>query len=428
MRIIFKSMIGHWKKSIGLTIELIIVTVIGWILIDPVAMMTSMVSIPSNYDYDRLVTAKFSTLDINTYDYDSTANENQSVYYQRILDLIRQHPEVEYATFCGSLGFESDSYWGVGFPADSTFYDLDAQDIEISTTYISYVPGTDYFATYGIKDPDGNPFVEPENDGTGYIVTQTLAKGKYPVKSAIGQNLFELTEEVTAPTPILGITADTPYRKSQGRTAVAFYPCKLNENSVNGITIRVKDGVNPRRFLDDLTTQISIYKIGNIYLSEPELMADKREKTMDHIDKKLTQNWVMVIFFIVNVILGIAGTFYIQCRSRISDAGVMRAFGASRRRIEWSIIGEACITVILAWLIGSAIYFIYLHFSDIEIDTEVGKAIQMIKPMWYDTALSRYTIIGGSVLILLLISAIIGVCLPARRVGRVAIVDSLRDE
>lgn len=428
MRMILKSIISNWKNSFGLFIELIIVTVIGWILLEPVAVHTSRISISPGYDYDRLVTTVFSKLDEHTYDYDSTANENQSVYFQRIIDLIRQRPDVESATFSGSLGFESDSYWGAGFPADSTYYNLTAEDNQISTAYIGYVPGSDYFATFGIKDPEGKPFEEPENDGSGYIVTQTLAKGKFPTKSPIGQNLFELTEEVNSPTPIIAITADTPYRKSQGRTAIAFFPTNLDGSHINGITMRVKDGVNPRHFLDDLSTQLSDYKIGNIFLSEPELMTDRRENTMDIIDKELTQNWVMVIFFLVNVILGIAGTFYIQSRSRISDAGVMKAFGASRCRIEWSIIGEACITVFLAWLVGSSIYFIYLHFSNSEISSEVGKAIQIIRPMWYDTAATRYSIIGGCVLLLLLISAFIGVYMPARRVGRVPIVDSLRDE
>ena len=428
MKMLFKSIINNWKKSLGLFIELIIVTVIGWILLEPVTVMTTWISIPSGYDFDRLVTTKFSKLDENTYDYDSTANENQSVYYKRLLDLVRQHPDVELATFCSSLDFESDSYWGIGFPADTTYYNVNAEDKNISSAYVRYVPGTDYFATYGIKDPDGKPFVEPDNDGTGYIVTKTLAKGRYPTISAIGQNLYELTEEVTTPTPIIGITADTPYRKSQGRTAIAFLPGKLEDSGITGITMRVKDGINPRQFLDNITTQLSDYKIGNIYLSEPELMADRQEKRMDGIDKELTQNWVMVIFFLVNVILGVAGTFYIQCRSRISDAGVMRAFGANRSQIEWGIIGEACFTVLLAWLAGSAIYFIYLHYSDNEIYSEASGVIQTIRPMWYDAAGSRYPIIGGCVLLMLLIAAIIGVFLPARRVVRVPIVDSLRDE
>lgn len=425
---IFKPMIINWKKSLALFIELIIVTIIGWILIYPVAMMTSIISLPADYDFDRLVTVNFSTLDENSYDYDSIANDDKSIYYQRILNLVRQHPEVDHATFCGSLDLESGSYWGSGFNADSTFYNLHASECEIATAFVSYFPGFDYFATYGIKDPDGNPFVEPANDGSGYIVSHTLAKGIYPKNSAIGQNLYEMTDGIDYPTPIIGITANVPYRKSTGRTAVVFYPLKNEGNNVNGITMRVKDGVSARNFLDQFTTHLSDYQIGNIYLSEPELMADRREETMESIDKELTQNWIMLIFFLVNVLLGVAGTFYIQCRTRTADAGVMRAFGATRHKIEWSIIGEACITVILAWLIGSGLYLIYLHYSDAQITSEVGKVIQIIRPMWYDTSGSRYSVVGGCVLLLLLISAIIGVWLPARKVGRVPIVDSLRDE
>ncbi len=423
---IFKSIIGNWKKSVGLFIEIIIVTVIGWILIEPVAIMTTIISMPPNYDYDRLVTVDFSSLDENTYDYDSTANDSKAVIYQRLLSLIRQRLEVELATFRTSYDFDSGSSWITGFPADTTFYTIDDDDKLLSTALIGYVPGTDYFATYGIKDADGNTFVEPENDGYSYIVSQTLAKGKYPTKSAIGQNLYELTEEDNSPTPIVGITADIPLRKSQGRTALAFFASSPGKST--GVTIRLKDGVNPRQFLDNFSTQLSDYKIGNIYLSDPELMTDLREKTIQHINKDLMQNWIMVIFFLINVLIGIAGTFFIQCRSRIADAGVMRAFGASRSRIEWSIVGEACVTVLMAWLVGTGLYFIYLHFANPDVDIEVSKAIQIIRPMWYDTATIRHAIVGGCVLILLLISALIGVWLPARKVGRVPIIDSLRDE
>ena len=418
------------KRSLGLFVEIIIVTIIGWMLIEPVAINTSKITGPAGYDYDRLVKVSFRNLSDETFDYDSTANENTFVYRQRILDKIRQRSDVASATFTPGYNFEEGGYWGFSILADTTYYDLDVDNSLVSTAMVYYVPESDYFATFGIKRPDGTPFVEPKNDGSGFIVTQSIAKAKYPGKSAIGQDLYERDEEDDYPTPIIGITADCKYRKAVDRQSLVFKPCDpaQDDNSINGITIRVKDGVSTRRFIDRLANELSAYRAGNVYLFQPELMTEKREETADYIHRELTKNWIIVIFFLINVVLGVAGTFFIQCRSRISDAGVMRAFGATRQRIEWNIIGEACITVFLAWIIGSALYFTYLHYTDEEMISEANKITQILRPMWYDAAWSRYSIIGGCVLLMLLISAIIGVWLPARKVGRVPIVDSLRDE
>lgn len=430
MRHIIKSIHAHWKRSLGLSVEIIIVTIIGWILISPVAIKTSMITIPAGYDYERLVKVSFRNLDDDAFDYDSTANENTFVYRQRILDRIRQLPEVEYATFTPTYNFEEGYYWGSGINADTTYYDLDVINRSVSTVLVNYVPGSDYFATFGIKNPDSTPFVEPTNDGSGFIVAQSIAKAKYPKKSAIGQDLYVRDEDDDYPTPIIGITADCQYRKGSERESLIFKPCDPSQDNaiINGITIRVRDGVSTRKFIDRLADGLSDYRTGNVYLSQPELMTEKREATADYITKELTKNWIIVIFFLINVVLGVAGTFFIQCRTRISDAGVMRAFGATRNRIEWSIIGEACITVFLAWIIGSVVYFIYLHYADEELISEASQITRTLRPMWYDEAWSRYSIISACVLLMLLISAIIGVWLPARKVGRVPIVDSLRDE
>ena len=49
-----------------LFIEIVIVTVIGWIIIEPVAVDTTTALIPAGYDYDRLVMLTIARLDQNS--------------------------------------------------------------------------------------------------------------------------------------------------------------------------------------------------------------------------------------------------------------------------------------------------------------------------------------------------------------------------
>ena len=61
-------------------------------------------------------------------------------------------------------------------------------------------------------------------------------------------------------------------------------------------------------------------------------------------------------------------------------------------------------------------------------ETDAAPIIQYLRPVWHDTKLGRYSIIGGLILLLLLLTSALGAWLPARKVGRGPIVDSLRDK
>lgn len=429
MKHILKSLIAHSSQSIALFVEIVIVTIIGWLAIEPVAVKTSLSLIPAGYDYEKLVNVKFANFDHQSEDYDSITNVTESK--QRLLGMIRELPEIELATFSAYCCFESGSVSSYSLSVDSAYNISNEDDRYIGAMIVDYIPDTDFFKTFGIKASTGEDFDEPENDGNSFIVTNTLARARYAVKSAIGQNLFDYDEEDgDEPTPITGVLQDMPYRKSNGRTPVMFRALTPEHIGwyAEGIAMRLKDGVNPRVFADKLTTELSNFRNGNTYLSHVQLYTDMRDEIFADDGRELTKGWIILIFFLANVILGVAGTFYIQCRARTADAGVMRAFGATRGKVEWNIIGEAILTVVFAWAVGSILYLAYLHFAHVEFGHEVGLMTRMLNPMWFDSAWSRNCIVGGLVLLLLLLSTLLGVWLPARKIGRVNPVDALRDE
>ena len=431
MKQIIKSIISRPGRSVGLIIEVIIITIIGWIVIEPVAVKTTTALIPAGYDYDRLVYVPFSTFSGNSEKYDSLVpndDEHRNAAYDRLLDMIRKRDGVEKATFSYSCSFEQGSMANNGMKADSVYY-KDGEDNDAYITAIVYKPGTDFFATFGIKDVNGKPLVEPQNCDEHYIVSKSGAKALSAKGSVIGKKLFDWGDENDDNRTIIAITQDMPYGKGKGRNPVYFQPASIYEwYRPAGIAIRVGAGVNPHAFIDKLTADISDYRSGNTYITHPSVFSDMRDQTFSEQQRELTQNWIIVVFFLVNMLLGIAGTFYVQCKSRIPDAGVMRAFGATRNRIEWSIIAEACLVTFIGWLIGSVIYLIYLKYQGFPMDTDANRITRIIHPIWHDTKLGRYSVIGGIILLFLLVTSTLGAWLPARKVGRVQIVDSLRDE
>lgn len=426
---IFKSIIGRKTRFLALFIEIVIVTVIGWIIVEPVALETTRLLMPAGYDYERLVLLTINSFDEKSSKYDnSSESQDRRKDYDNLLRMVRQYPGVEKATYTAWQSFEMTGRSSNMIRVDSTFLGKGIEDLETHMTCIQFLPNSDFFSTFGIKDVNGRPFQEPENDGKSYVISNTVAKAQFPDSSALGKDLFEQTQWYPS-SNIAGITSDVLYVKGDGRTAVYFEPMKFDEwFRPKGITLRLGEGVNPRVFLEKLKSELSDFQSCNLYITHPVYMSDQRETRFAEKKRELTQKWIIVAFFLINVLLGVAGTFYVQCKTRIPDAGVMRAFGVPRWTIRLNIIGEALLTAFLGWIIGSVIYLIYLKTQGFPMDTDAEPVIRVLRPIWHDTKLGRYSIIGGIILLLLLATSALGAWLPAWKVGRVPIVESLRDE
>lgn len=426
---IFKSIFGKNTRSMALLIEIVIVTVIGWIVIEPVAVDTTTALIPAGYDFDRLVMVTIARLDSESPDFDQSENkDDKEGLFSHLLNMARQRQGVENATYAYYQSFEMDGRSSNSSRADSSYSAKGIEDRYFNMTCIEYMPKTEFFATFGIKDANGKPFQEPDNDGNRYIISNSVAKAVYPDSTAIGRELFAPSEWRPAST-VVGVTQDVPYNKGDGRIGTYYAARDWNGWTLPyAIVMRLGEGVNPRAFIEKLTADLSQYRSGNLYLTHPIYMSDKRDEIFSEKQRALTQKWIIVAFFLINVLLGVAGTFYVQCKTRIPDAGVMRSFGATRRRIVCNIVGEALVTTAIGWLIGSAIYLIYLKYQGFPMESDATEVIRYIRPVWHDTKLGRYSVIGGIILLLLLATSALGAWLPARKVGRVPIVDSLRDE
>ncbi|MDE5750189.1 MAG: hypothetical protein K2H87_05400, partial [Duncaniella sp.] len=411
---IFQSLRAHSSRSLGLLIELIIVTIIGWIVIEPIAVDTSRALIPAGYDHDRLVMVNLATLDKKSADYDTIAftNDDRVNAIEGLRRRLASRKDVEYATIVSYGVFDGQGLSQSNWDIDKSLRDS-VHDPKTLVISVDYYPGTDFFKTFGIKTPAGQPFEEPLYMPNTKIISETFARALYPGGNALGKELELKDDDFTGgnkeialggkdddddpPVIITGVVADATYSKGRGRTPIEYTALPLNDNvyRVQGFVLRIAPDADLYTFLDGLKGDLSDYRAANYYLSEPSTFEDRREEVFADTHRELLKGWIIAIFFLVNILLGVAGTFYIQSRTRIPEAGVMRAFGATRRRIEGCIVGEAVMLVLIGWVVGSALYLTYLHSTDYDaIRTTEDWVATLLNPMWYDTLPSRLTVIG----------------------------------
>ena len=67
----------------------------------------------------------------------------------------------------------------------------------------------------------------------------------------------------------------------------------------------------------------------------------------------------MAAFFLVNLCLGVIGTFWLQTRTRREEVGVMLSFGATRSDIVRLLMGEGTVLTVVASLTGFLLYLQY---------------------------------------------------------------------
>lgn len=152
--------------------------------------------------------------------------------------------------------------------------------------------------------------------------------------------------------------------------------------------IRLKDGVNMQQFIRDFTPKLETdYRFGNICCKSLAPYKDLRDYMRIDIDNANFIAESIALFFFVNILLCMTGTFYLQTRHRSEEAGVMRSFGASRGFIVREMLGEGIIMVTVTWLIGCIIYWLYIRSSSLAAIDFMNNDMSVLKeidPIWYD--------------------------------------------
>ncbi|MDE6290250.1 MAG: hypothetical protein K2M16_01830, partial [Muribaculaceae bacterium] len=149
---ILKSIFNGKGYTLALIIEIIVVSVVGWIVIEPATVDTSIAFQPAGYDFDRLIKVDFATRGKGSIGFDSLArgDEDQQKGRENLLRMLRQREGVEHATFTTWQSFDTNGWSQTSLEADSVYMHGDERN-HLSVTLVSYFPKTDFFETFGIK-------------------------------------------------------------------------------------------------------------------------------------------------------------------------------------------------------------------------------------------------------------------------------------
>ena len=242
----------------------------------------------------------------------------------------------------------------------------------------------------------------------GYECDYTQSDGTYTFKIAgicepMRWSHFETTEQWGG--PIVGYELRDPDIINLGNPLYVQVSLRLKPEADTGADF-------VEALMDDADR---LYTLGNVFLLDVQpFTALQRTLEMDDVNEARTQLCV-IGFLMLNIFLGVIGTFWFRTQHRRSEIALRMAFGSTRRGVFRRLMDEGLLLLTLAAVSAALIAF------------NVGLAeLVDVERMPFSAARFLWGIAMTWVLMALMI--VLGIWYPARRAMRIQPAEALYDE
>lgn len=442
LKLICKNLWARRRRNGWLMAELVLVSIVCWVVFDPVFVMTyDRYCLPLGYDADRLCMVSLAQLDPQAPGYDEAANDSARLT-DDYLGLVRRAAQFEgVARTAPVLGFVYPNSMG----SMNIVYRPENDSVNQAMMGNYFLPHTGFFETYGFRPMPGNTLAELSDHAyteSELVLNEEAARICFGTSQAAGKRFWALREQRDANgqtytdtlyKPVVGTVGNFKQRSTSRPVPVMFLP-KLTIDSSDitkssCILVRLREGVSMETFLHDFRPwMVQQLRAGNLYArsvqSYEDLIADLERAEADHI---YYRNLSLALFFLINLCLGVMGSFWLQTRTRQEEIGVMRSFGATSGRIIRMLLAEGLLLTSLAALVGFLIYGSYAWSEGLSNGLSLY-GFDSSRSYWTDSFVQHFLTVSFLILLILWTVVGLGISLPAYRISRISPTDALRDE
>lgn len=417
------------QLSIWLVLELILVTIVMWWAFDPVVVNTYVGHMPMGYDHSRMVELTMGN-SLKVDEEDKWTVHEFDKEYDAITAQLEALPEVE-------CMFEDRGHYAPLFNvnlAGSTYY-LDSGDSLVCWNRDFY-PGSRVFQAFGIQSLTPSVPQEHLTDSAAYnadiIITRTAAMKMFGTTDVRGRRVMshrggrmENGEFVLDDTyyNIRAVVEDFRH------TPLGFYPCVVYRcqglmRDDSSFILRLRQGVSATAFVEKYRRWFEQdLRAGSVYVRSVMTGDESMSNTLERfgIVTQNRRNLLIALFFGVNVAFGVVGTLLMHTRRRSEEAGVMRAFGATRLRVFGMFISEAFVMTTVSVAVGCIIYLqIALSKGFYSNDHEAE--------LWFNDFWTHFAVLSTIIYLIILLLVMAGTAIPAWNICRQDITKTLKDE
>lgn len=419
---IIKLLWNNRRQNLWIMLELIVIAIVSWAVLDPIFVLKYNQSIPNGYEADGLYRLEVTRNEIDTV---SVPSED----FVHIMSSLRHHKDIESATCVIAGAYPSSP----GNNMNEVFRDT----IKVRTTYIPFFSDSEFFQTWRFRSAKDGTWETLENldmPKNSVILTEDVAALLSGGEDLTGQCIYSAYD--SSEIRVMGVMQPIKMRNSMQPYLVRLVSfgdeSQMPEWAYNHsmrIFIRIKNNVSEGRFIEEFMSWVDDnLSSGSLVFSKltPFREVQKESDLREGVTNEIRMKYGLAYFFMINLLLAVSGTFWLHTRTRREEMGIRLSYGASPAGIRRMLTGEAFVLTTVATIIGCFLYFQWVYYEGFYVmkDNVPGNdALYLTNHFW-----AHFCIVSLIVYVVMLVVTWLGVYLPAYNISRVSPVEALKDE
>ncbi|MDF9831444.1 FtsX-like permease family protein [Parabacteroides sp. PF5-6] len=443
IRHILKIIWNERKANGWIIVEFIVVFCVLWFCCDYMSFIVKSNHEPLGFDIDHTYEIRMSKK-TGMEPKEEEAIDHYSLV-QTFIRRVKQYPGVESVSFSNSAApylRSSSSGTMVSLP--------DSIHVQTRIRYVS----SEFFDVFKIKLEQGRIFNWEDNAESKNVIVSgnrnghfeyTAENNKNVEVSGKGKGSSERTEagdkkqelelskiralyndHMKEEYPIVGIvnpTKEDPYAPYLGGV---YYPLGRDRTSLNSqIVVRITPHADkdfPERFTREMRQQLNL---DPYFLASVVSLQSLKKDVLAYsgITGNLNSIYAITTFLVINIFLGIIGTFWYRVQARRNEIGTRISMGATRKDVQRMLFGE---TLLLLFIASFVAVNICLNIAQTDFLEAIGlpKANREQIGMGIEQDVINYFV----TYFFLAIISLLAVWYPTRQASRVAPAEALREE
>ena len=419
---IIKFLWNNHRHNLWIMLELTVIAIVSWAVIDPLFVLNYNQSIPDGYEPDGLY-----RLEVTRNKMDTISDPAQD--YERIMRGLRNYKDIESATCIVSGAYPSSP----GNNMNEVFKD----SVRVRMTYIPFFTHSGFFRTWRFRSAKDGSWETLENMEVpmgSVILTEDAAMLLSGGADLTGQSVYSVYDSTEI--PVVGVMQPIKMRNSMQPYLVRMISLgdesQMPEWAYNRsmrIFFRTRAGVPEGRFIEEFMPWVDEnLSSGSLVFSKlsPFHQVQRDSDLREGVTNEIRMKYVLAYFFMINLLLAVSGTFWLHTRTRREEIGIRLSYGASPGGICRMLVSEAFVMTTVAVVVGCFLYFQWVYYEGFYVlnDRVPGNDSLYLTNHF----LAHFCIVSLIVYVVMLAVTWFGVYIPARSISRISPVEALRDE
>lgn len=402
---------NEWLSNLWLALELLVVSVVMWYVVDYLYTRAATYLEPRGFNIEHCYLIELGELTPKSPDY--TPDKSRDDTHADIAELVerlRRRPEVEAV----SLSQNSYPYNGSNSTAEVRYDTLQSPGWTIRRMVTpDFVRVFRYQGTRG-ETPE--QLAEMLERGEFLASDNLYRKYDRKLTEFVGKR-FQLFGDTTKTYQLGAALQDVRYHDyDQARYSYCFLAKQSFYYVGLELCVRVREGQDDNFITKLKKDSESQFRVGNLFISEIRSFHDIRRNFQQAWTNDI-RNYVMGMgFLLLNIFLGLLGTFWFRTQQRRSEIALHKAHGATDRAIFSRLLSEG---LLLLAVVTSIALIIDWNLAHMELNSWRNGTTQE----W-----DRLLLCAGISFVLMALMIIIGIGIPARKAMKVQPAEALHNE